>query len=248
MGYIKLDNIIRTAIANKGHSTLHLYIPYLHWAFEAIERYQEEGYFMEVKTIKDVLSTKNTFPIPSDMVMWNKLGMVSNGRVHMFVNDDSLSLDPTDFNNSKEQQAQGLFSYDSGALDLLYTTNVYVSTESGVVVVGLGNSNSFKVNWRAGVFQIDKSIGNKKVSLEYVAKAHNPTTETLINEIVKKYIIEFIYYREARFKFGAAARETVASERDWLDAEDDLAASTSDLTANGLVQALTRGTRKTIDQ
>ena len=248
MSHIKLDSIVRSAIANKGHSTLHLYVPYLHWAFEALRKFQQEGFYTDVRSTKEYLNDHNALPFPSNMLMWNKFGIVSNGRVHVYVNDNSLSLDPLDHTAKSQQAPSSLFSYDSTSLDWLYTSNIYVSTGSGAIAVGLGNTNSFKVNWAAKEFQLDRSIGDKQVYLEWVAKAHDPTTETLVLEIAQDYIIEYIYYREARFKFGAAARETQAAERDWLNAEDDLAASTSDLTANGLINALTISTRKTIDQ
>lgn len=250
MGYIALDTIVRSAIASKGHSTLHLYVPFLHWAFEGIKKYQETGTFTEIKSTKEPLSEEKTVPIPSDMLMWNKIGIVVNGKVQTFVNKDNLSLQPSDFNTSDKNTPVGLYAYNYGRYnDLLYTTNIYVSTENGVVAVGLGNSNSFKVNWRDKVIQLDRSLGqDAEVYIEYVANAHDPTTQTLINELAKEFIMEYIFYREARFRFGSSHRETRAAELDWLNAEDDLAAATSDLTASGFYRAINDNTRRTIDQ
>lgn len=250
MGYIALDNIVRSAIANKGHSTLHLYVPYLHWAFDGIKKYQETGTYTDIKSTKIPLSENNTIPFPTDMLMWNKLGIVANGKVIAFVNEESLSLQPSDFSADAQQTPVGLFAYDSeGVNNLLYTTNIYVSTENGLVVAGIGNSNSFKVNWGAKSFQIDRSLGaDAQIYLEYTCRAHDPSTQTMVNEIAEDFIQEYIYYREARFKFGSNAGETRAAERDWLEAQDDLAASLSDLTANGLLRAVNQGTRRTIDQ
>lgn len=248
MGYIKLDNIVRSAIANKGKQTLHLYVPYLHWAFKGLRKFQEEGFYTDLKSTKDFLDADNCLPFPSDMMMWNKIGIVSNGVVQTFVNDQSLSLDPKDHNNVDNAGAFGLFGYDTNSVDILYTTSVYVSTENGVVAVGAGVGNSFKVNWAARKFQIKKKVAGTKIYLEYTAKVHDPTTQTLVNELAEEYLESFIYYREARFKFGAAHRETLGAEREWLNAEDDLAASLSDLTAGGIMRALSKGTRKTIDQ
>lgn len=250
MGYITLDSIVRSAIASKGHSTLHLYVPFLHWSFEGIKKYQETGNFLEVKSTKEALDENNAIPIPKDMLMWNKVGIVIGGKVQTFVNKDSLSLQPSDHNNSDQNTPVGLYAYNYGRYnDLLYTTNIYVSTESGVVAVGLGNTNSFKVNWRSGVIQLDRTLGqDAEIYLEYVANAHDPSTQTMINELAKEFIEEYIFYREARFKFGSSHRETKSAERDWLNAEDDLAASTSDLTAAGLYRAVNNNTRRTIDQ
>lgn len=248
MGYVKLDTIVRSAIANKGKQTLHLYVPYLHWAFKGMKKFQEEGFFTDIKSTKEFLDEDNCLPFPPDMLMWNKLGIVANGVVTTFVNDQSLSLDPKDHNVKDNVGAFGLFGYDTSGTDILYTTNVYVSTESGVITVGAGVGNTFKVNWAAKKFQVKKSMSGAKVYLEYVARAHDPSTETLVNELAEEYLESFIYYREARFKHGAAHRETMAAEREWLNSEDDLAASLSDLTAAGIIRARNKTTRKTIDQ
>ena len=248
MGYVPLENIIRGAIANKGHDTLHLFVPYSHWAFAAINKYQREGVFTEIRYTKDYLDENNAISFPKDMMMWNKVGVVDNGKLTVFVNDDAISLDPDNQNTSGIVGVRGLFSYDSSSLDVLYSTNIYVSTEAGTVQVNFSSSNTFRVNWAARKFQIGKPIGSKKIYIEYVAKAHDPSTQTLVNELAAEYIEHFIYYREARFKFGAAHRETRAAEMDWLDEQDELRGSLSDLTANGILSALYQATRKSIDQ
>ena len=73
MGYISLDSIIRSAIANKGASTLHMYVPYLHWAFKGLEKFQREGVYTDIKSTKDVLDDNNCLPFPEDMKMWSKI-------------------------------------------------------------------------------------------------------------------------------------------------------------------------------
>lgn len=248
MGYIVLDEIVRGALANKGYDTLHPYVLYLHFSFAAITKFQKEPVYTDLKYKKDFLDEDNCLPFPDDMIMWNKIGVIQNGRLTWFVSDDGLSLDPTDSNNSTEVNALGLFSYDSSSLDVLYTTNVYVGTENGVVQVNFAQGNTFRVNWAARKFQFGRPVAGNMVYIEYVAKAHNPSTQTLVNEIASEYIEHFIYYREARFKYGAAHRETRAAEADWLDEQDELRGSLSDLTAGGIISAQNQGTRKSIDQ
>ena len=248
MGYVSLESIVRGAIANKGHDTLHLFVPFLHWSFAAIAKYQREGVFTEIRFTKDYLDENNALSFPDDMVMWNKVGVIENGRMTVFINDDGLSLDPADQNTKKETDVRGLFSYDSNSLDVLYHTNVNVSTTQGVVQVSFANTNTFRVNWKARKFQIGRPMSERKVYLEYVAKAYDPSTQTLVNELASDYIEQFIYYREARFKFGASHRETVAAEADWQDERDELRGSLSDLTGEGILSALHQGTRKSIDQ
>lgn len=248
MGYVTLETIVRGAIANKGHSTLHLFVPYLHWAFGAIKQYQREGVYTDIRWKKDYMDSDNRFPFPDDMLMWNKIGVINNGRMTVFVNDDGMSLDPADSNNRQDVGVRGLFSYDSDSLGVLYNQNIYVSTGNGVVQVNFARSNTFRVNWVDRKFQFKLPIGDNKIYIEYIATAHNPSTQTLVNELALEFIEYFIYYREARFKFGASHRETIASEKEWLDEMDELRGGLSDLTANGLLQAVYQGTRKSIDQ
>lgn len=247
MGYISLDTVVRGAIANKGHSTLHLYVPFLHWAFRGLEKFQQEGVYTDIKSTKDQLDENNCLPFPSDMKMWNKVGVVINGAVQVFVNDDTLSLDSSDHTTSSGGLPRGLFSYDSDSLNSLYTTNVYVATDKGVVLVSNGQQNSFKVNWRAKKFQFKRPVSGK-VYLEYVTTVHDPSTATMINEIAQEYIENFIYYREARFKHGSSHRETKASEQEWLQSQDELRANLSDITGTGIMKAMNMATRGTIDQ
>lgn len=247
MGYVTLDHIVRSAIANTGKHTLHMYVPYLHWAFKALEKFQEEGVYTDLKSTKNVLDENNCFPFPDDMKMWNKLGVVNNGVVEVFVNDDRLSLDSDDHKDNNQDLPRGLFTYDSDSLNSLYTTNVYVATDKGVVVSSTSNRNSFKTNWAEKKFQVKKPVSGK-VYLEYVATVHNPSTQTLVNEIAIEFIEEFIYYRQARFKYGNAHRETQASERRWLDSQDDLREAMSDLTRDGILSALNNSTIRNIDQ
>lgn len=249
MGYLTLDKIVRGAIANKGHSVLHLYIPYLMWAFRGLNKFQEEGVFTNLKSTSDYLDANNCLPLPEDFKMWCKVGIVSSGKVHAFINEESLSLDPADFSPKETEDAmRGLFSYNSSAAGLLYNSNIYVSTENGLVALSGGGKNKFKINWEAQKIQVMNPVKNTKVYLEYVSTGFDPTTETLVNELALEYIEAFIYYREARFKHGAAHRETRALEMEWLNEQDEIGAKLSDLSADGIIHARNASTRHSIDQ
>ena len=181
------------------------------------------------------------------MRTWSKIGIVSNGRVCVFKNNQGLSLESDDFSGEDSVGNLGLFSYDSYGLNSLYTTNIYTSTENGVLLTKIGDTATFRVDWINRRIQLGRSIEGD-VYIEYVAEVHDPSTETLINDIAQEYIESFIYYREARFKFGAAHRETKGAEYEWLEAQDDYAANTSNLTGEGILYALDEGTRRTIAQ
>jgi len=247
MGYVLLDNIVRSAIANKGHNTLHLYVPYLHWAFRGLEKFQREGVYTDIRYTKDFLDENNCLPFPSDMLMWNRIGMVNNGQVFVFINDQGISLDPED-QNSINSAAQGLFSYDSDSTDVLYSTNVYVASSQGIVQVDFSRGNTFRVDWVGRKFQVSRSLGEQRVYLEYVARAFNPSTQTMVNEVITDYLEKYIYFRESRFNNGSSHRETIAAEAEWMDERDEIREAFSDLTGEGLLAALTKGTRKSIDQ
>lgn len=248
MGYINLDNIVRSSLADKGHSTLHKYIPFLHWAFKGLEKLQEEGVNVDIKSTKNILDENNCLPFPEDMKAWCKIGVVVNGLVQVFVNNESLSLDASDHNaSSSENLNRGLFTYDADNLNSLYTTNVYVATDKGIVLTTGAQKNSFRVNWPEKKFHIRRPVTGK-VYLEYVARVHNPSTATVVNEIAREYIEAYISYREARYTFGANNRETEARGQEWLEAQDDLRANFSNLTGDGILSALHASTRRSIDQ
>ena len=247
MAYVKLDSIVRSAIANKGKNTLHNYVPYLHWAFKALSKLQTEGSYTDLKSTKISMDENYSVPFPEDMRMWTQIGVIQNGNVLVFKCNQNLSLEREDHSGSSNDSNVGLFSYDSDSLNSMRTTNVYTATENGVVLTQIGAENSFRVDWLNKRFQFSRK-SSTDIYIEYVANVHDPSTETLVNDIAQEYIESFIYYRESRFKNGASHRETKGAEYEWLEAQDDYMAANSDLNKEGILYALTSSTKRTIDQ
>ena len=242
--HIALDKIVRSAIANKGYNTLHLYVPYLHWAFDALSKLEEEGAYTEVRYTKDNLDENYSIDIPEDMLMWNQIGVVINGTLQVFVNNSYMSLDEKD-HKPKQNPSEGLFAYDSS--DLLYSSNVYIANGNGSLISSTSPANFFRVDWSERRIHFSRPVTGK-VYIEYVAKSFSPSTQTLVNEVARRYFEAYIYYREARFKFGASHREAMASEREWINEEDELRKSFSDVTGAGILHAINEGTRYSIVQ
>ena len=246
--YTKLDNIIRSAIADKGYRTLHKYVPYLHWGIEGFNKWREDGSCIDLKVTKVPMTTRRTVDFPADMIGWNKIGVVSGSRILVFTADNSLSLNEADHGPSDSETAQGLIEWDD-LYDFTFYTNIYTANEGSVSIVGHGDTHYFKPNYINKEFQFSSSLSKQEVYIEYVSSGFDPSTETLVPVQVKKLIKEYIFYRQSRFKHGANAGETRAALQDWLEELDDVRGAFSDLSYAGIIDAIDKKqTRITIDQ
>jgi hypothetical protein len=250
MGFIPIDNIVRDALANKGYDTLHKYVIYLHWAIKGLEKLQKEPSYTDIKYTKEFLDSNNVLPFPENMRQWIRLGIVdSTGHITMFTHKNTMSLDPLDRTRSKGAASnRGLFAFGTGREEILKSTNIYVSSDTGVVEVTFANQNRFRVDYANERFIVERSIGDNEVYLEYIAKATDPSAATMVDELATEFIIDFIYYREARFQYGDSHRETQARLAQWLDTLDELREEISDLTGDSLIDAMNQYTRRTILQ
>lgn len=248
--YVKLDQIVREAIADKGYNTLHKYVPYLHFAIRGLEEWHRDGVFTDLRTTKLKVSVRRSIPFPKDMVMWNRLGVVRGNRIQTFVRDHSLSLSSDDHKKSPESDQRGLVEWDD-QYDFTFYTNIYVANEGAISILNDSATRYFTVNYEAREFNIasGQAVSGNEVYLEYISNGFSPSTETMVNYAAKNLIREWINYSEAKFKFGSNNGETRARLMDYLDEKDEVRAALSDLTMNGILSAMDISmTRTTINQ
>lgn len=254
--YTTIDACVRSAIADKGYFTLHRYILYLHFALEGIYKAKRDSAFSSLKKIKLKVNSRNAIKWPDDYLCFKKVGLPIGNRLLTFVPDQSISLFEDDhkadgqanFTNTGFPLSSAMISDDMSFLEF---TNLYLSNDLAMLRGGAGSylARHFRVNNEAREFQMDSTlVGLGSIFLEYVATGSKPCSQTIISHHAGLLTKEHIHYREARFKFGAAAAETRASEQDYLDALDESLAAQSDVSMNGILDALSQSTRFTILQ
>lgn len=253
--YNTVDQVVRAALASKGYSTLHKYVLYLHFALEGMYKLKRDGGFNSFKTEKLKVNSRKAVSWPSDMLWYTQIGIPIGGRILNFIPDKSISLNQEDHPPGSGNQNQALgfplmaMPYDDTYSFLSYT-NIYYSSGGLPRNSSIGHfvSKNFRVNEDAREFQLDSSLSCRHVYLQYVTNVTKPNSETIVSHHAAPALQEFIHYREARFKFGAAAAETKESLRDYLDELDESIASQSDLTAAGIQDAISQAMGWSIDQ
>ena len=251
--YNTVDQVVRASLAAKGYSTLHKYVLYLHFALEGMYKLKRDNGFNSIKTEKLKVNSRKAVSWPQDMLWYTLVGVPVAGRILSFVPDKSLSLNKEDhagnIGNSSAGYPLMATPYDDTYSFLSYTNTYYSS--GGIPRNGrIGHfvAKSFRVNEDAREFQLDSSLSCQHVYVSYVTNVTKPNSETIVSHHAAQALQEYIHYREARFKFGAASAEAQASKKDYYDELDEAVASQSDLTATGIQDAISASSKFSLDQ
>ena len=92
---IKIDSIVKEALADKGYDTFHLYGRYLMWAIRCLRELNID-HTEDIKTVKLPVSAIKTVAYPDDFITYNKLGVKIGDRLHAFVRDNTITTHHTD--------------------------------------------------------------------------------------------------------------------------------------------------------
>lgn len=236
-GFIKLDDVIRSHIADKGYSTLHKYIRFLHWGIEALHIWREDSGF-GVKTVELQMDNLKRVFFPSDYIGWTKIATKVGDRMVPFTRDKTISRGDleTEVTFREVLSNQFLYRYEFvnyyNSLGFYDSFNLYGSGHNGV--------GYFNINQQDGYFQFSSDVNTNKVWLEYISDGFDPSTETLVSARAGRLIKEYINYCEAKHKFGSNHGETRARQRDYEQEWMNVKLRTDNLTYEGILDATTR--------
>lgn len=243
-----VDQVVRSAIASKGRGTLHSYVLYLHFALKGLFKLKRDGGYNAKKTQKLKVTSLKTVKAPDDMLYYCLIGVPVGNRILYFIPDKSISLNPSDHEGATKTPVMSV-PYDNSYNFLNYTdiyySNGYTPDNSRQ---GSYLTKHFRYNEDQREFQLDGSISCEHIYIEYITTGINPCSETVISPLVADALEEFIHYREARFKHGAASAESRAAEQDYLNELDEAIASQSDLTGSGIMEAISSAMNHSIGQ
>lgn len=244
--HVKVDKIVRGAIADQGYTTLHNYVPFLHFLFDGLRRWYSDGRFVDVKQKRLKMSSRKSVPFPDDMIGWNKIGIRIGNQILVINRDDTLSKIKEDHEGSEAFNQQSTLVVPS---DYFYYSNIYTSEGSGKVEVLRASNPHYTVNYDAREFQFSSKTSDDYIYIEYISSNFSPSTETIVPEAIEYMMKQWIYYRYVKFKAGAAARETREARLDYEDAKDDVRAEMSNLSGAGIMEAVNvHMTRNSINQ
>jgi len=229
---IKIDSIVKEALADKGYDTFHLYGRYLMWAIRCLRE-------LNIDHTEDI----KTVAYPEDYITYNKIGVKIGDRLHAFVRDNTITTHHTDrytankaFYNEALTQLQSLrfnnyYERSSGTSSGFYN---YVDFE-GYAHNGVGY---FKPNDKCKEFQLSSDINVREVLLEYVYDNYNPDTETFVTPQLREVIRQYIHFQDAEFRDGSPLAMKRDKELDFLNALSDYDKRISDISYQGILDSL----------
>lgn len=243
-GMVQIDTIVREALADKGYDTPHLYAKYLMWALRVFRELNLD-HTQDIKTVELPVSVTKTVRYPDDYVTYNKLGVKIGDRMWTFVRDNTITSHKID-----KYTANKTFYEDAQSkLPSLRFFNFF--PDFGSNLVGASTFNYIDVNGYAhnGVgyfkpvdscreFQLSSEVKSKKVILEYVFNNFNPDTETFVTLTMKEVVRQYIHYQDAMYRQGTSVGLKREAELDYLYALSDFDRRLSDLSFQGILNAL----------
>lgn len=135
-----IDKVVRGAIADKGYKTLHKYLLYLHFAFDAFYKLKRDNVILIVKVLELTVASRRV-TVPANVLGISGIGFQKGARILPFITDGRLSLDPAAIPSSTDATDVGRlvrYRYDRALAQIVFETvpeggKVYLEVvESGV--------------------------------------------------------------------------------------------------------------------
>jgi len=226
---LTLDQVVRKANADAGYKTLHRYVIFLHFAFDALFKLKRDNVINTQKFLS-LNIVKHRIKIPDNVIGIIKLGIEVNGRVVKGVPDETMSINPDDdivyYDEVGALWYSGPFSFIAGG------------TRAIPPIFGDFGLPRYKLDRTNKEIIVDRGADGSKVYVEVIEKGFTPGIGTLIPTDAALPMASYIHYRYSRFKNGASSAETKAAEMEYLDEFDEALASQSNFTGNMVMNAL----------
>ncbi len=235
---MKLDHVIRTYIGNKGDTTLHGYIKYLHYAIQGLKQTKVSlGYDLNTERLE--VDDKKQATLPDDYLQWTSVSILSGDRMINMVYDATMadtSIEPREpYPSIEEYEFDNEFNFLVSQLDPKNITDTK----------GKGQGY-FMIDSKAELVQFDSRLSIDFAYLTYISNKFRPSTETEVHPFVVDMIIEHIRWQEARYdrRFGEASAETQLRKREFLNKQDIAVGNFMNLNAELFVDILNRSTSR----
>lgn len=221
-GFVTLDQCIRNALMDIGES-MHRYEVFKKWA---IDGYREFHFDLaaEVKTVQLELTAWKAIELPIDYVDFVMIGVVTDGDIRVFTNDDRISLyhedeDPID-GDPDDAPADGTLPTDTSS-ERRYFYNITSRGEDAGQLYGLTvKSNGvgyYKMNPERREIQFSPHVrSDTLIYLEYISDGIDPCEKTVVNVYAAKLIELYIHWQRHSFaKSSTHADKREAKDNYW---------------------------------
>ena len=240
---VKIDTIVREALADRGYNTLHLYPRYLLFAIRILRKINLD-HSEDIKTVRLPVSVTKTVKYPEDYIIYNKIGMKLGDRMWNFVRDKTLTTHHVD----KYTTNANFYTEAVNTVTSLRFFNFFPNfqgtrgTDQGngfVDIFGYGHNGVgyFTTNDACREFQLSSEIDTSHIYLEYTFNNFNPDTETFVPIIVQDVIREYLHYQDAKHRPGTPLGVRRENLDDFLYELSDYDKRLSDLSYQGIINS-----------
>ena len=244
-GLVKIDKIVREALNDRGYTSLHKYPRYLMFALRML-RILNIDYSQTIRTREIPVTKRKTVPYPEDYIAYNKVGVKVGDRLWVLSPDNSITTHtPSKYDANKPfyEEAKNVASYRFYNY-YPYTNGVNGSYWDYIDVRGYAHNGIgyFKDVPECREFQLSSDFTGKTIIVEYIATNFEPDTETFVPVLAQDVFREYIHWQEDRFSPNVPLSQVMASDREFFSELGKFNMRMSDLSYDGILDAMRRNT------
>ena len=216
-GFVSLDSCIRNAIMDIG-AGMERYEQFKKWAIDGYRKFHFD-LAAEIKTVQLELTAWKAIELPIDYVDFVMIGVVYNGDIRVFTNDDRISLyhedaDPID-GDPDDAPADGVLPETT--TERRYFYNITSRGEDAGQLYGLTvKSNGvgyYKMNPERREIQFSPHVrADTLIYLEYISDGIDPCEKTVVNVYAAKLIELYINWQRHFFSKSSTMAEKKMAE------------------------------------
>jgi hypothetical protein len=227
-GRLTLDNIIRGYLISQEKPTLHGYLRLMKIMVDFLRKFAMNHSIMD-KTVILKLDQKKSVAFPDDCVMPRMVSWQSGDRIvgfqidsrvalkHSYC-DDGVSATP---NASFDPHQQWPYNGVGQMNNLTLEDGRVVSC--GVNIIGYNGLGYFRVNWQCREIQFSTDTPSDfKIYLEYRTNGFSPKSKSTIPEFAAKLGEDYLHWKNAEKRFGAASAEANARKSVYDEEYDEV--------------------------
>jgi hypothetical protein len=248
MRFQTLDNIVRSALMQKSYP-IHFYLQGLKSASDCLRELTFDS-LRNINTIMLPVSATGTIDIPCDCVDMIKVGVPTGQYVKPLVKKDTINRLP-DLNSSGQP-----INYPApDNVDLTYIPFLLQSDYFTDDYEPLGRFFGFSADWltdgykvirERGIIQIDQSIADPSIYLEYISDGQSSDNATMIHPYAQKTIEAYIFWQFKEHSRSYSPTERQLAQKEFESQRRTLRARLNGLTKDDYVRIVRTGYSATI--
>lgn len=213
-GFVTLDQVVKSALMDIGES-MHRYEQFRHWVIEGYLDFHLD-LAQEVKTAYLPLTAWKSVQLPLDYVDFVQIGIVVNGEIRVFTNDDRIALPDQDLIQAdpptpteEETLPNTNYPYDASRYYFYNLTNRGEDPGQlyGLTVKGNG-VGYYRINTERREIQFSPKVaGDTSIYLEYISDGINPCEKTVVNIYAAKLLKLYAHWQRHTYSKSSTGLE-----------------------------------------